>query len=171
MRISEKLKHLSLLLTISMVLTSCGNNQDDLNRYIFNVKKRKGAPVEPIPEFKVPKQFSYPENKERRSPFKPVREEKKEEVDVNAPDQTRPKQPLEEFALDSLKFVGTLDDSQARWGLIQTPNGRIFRVKIGDYMGKNFGRIITLTDTTLKLEETLKVAGKWEKKIISLKLK
>ncbi|WP_367605797.1 pilus assembly protein PilP [Legionella sp. W05-934-2] len=167
----NKIKKVCLFSVILATLTSCSDSHDDLNRYIFDVKKRKGAPVEPIPEFKVPDQFSYPEHLKRRSPFTPMREEQKEKVDVNAPDQSRPKQPLENFALDSLKFVGTLDDSQARWGLIQAPNGRIFRVKVGDFMGKNYGRIIQLTDETLKLEETIKIVGKWEKKIITLKLK
>ncbi len=151
-------------------LTACSNEADDLNKYIQEVKKKKGMPVEPIPEFQVPKPFSYPENIKRRSPFKPVRKEKKE-VDNLAPDQARPKQPLEHFALDSLKFVGTLDDSQARWGLIQAPNNRIFRVKIGDYMGQNYGHIIGLTDNSLKLEEIIKVSGRWKKKIVTLKLK
>lgn len=171
MSINDKYKYLCMLIIILAGLTACSNSQDDLNHYIFEVKKRKGLPVEPIPEFKVPKQYNYPENEKRRSPFTPVREEKNEDVDLNAPDQTRPKQPLENFALDSLKFVGTLDDSQARWGLIQAPNGRIFRVKVGDYMGKNYGRILNLTDESLKLEETINVAGKWKKKIITLKLK
>lgn len=171
MIIIKKLINICFYLLILTGLSACGGGQDDLNKYVFNVKKRKGTPVEPIPEVKMPRQFNYPENVKRRSPFIPLREEKKSDVDVNAPDQTRPKQPLENFELDSLKFVGTLDDSRARWGLIQASNGRIFRVKVGDYMGKNFGQIIKLTDDELKLEETIKAAGKWEKKILTLKLK
>ena len=84
--------------------------------------------------------------------------------DQLAPDTKRPKQRLEQFPLDALKFVGTLEQGSSTWGLISLPNGEIVCVRPGDYMGKNFGRILRITDTVLVLEETIRAAGKWQKK-------
>jgi len=91
--------------------------------------------------------------------------------DALAPDQNRPKMPLEKFPLDALKFVGTLKDGSMKWGLIAEPGGRIVRVKPGDYMGENYGKILQISDDALVLQETLKVSGRWEKKNTTIRLK
>ena len=157
------------LLFMAMILVACDSEEDDdLSRYIRQVEARKARPIAPIPTFLPLERFAYPENEKRRSPFKP-----KETVNTNdqfAPNTKRPKQALEFFPLDALKFVGILKQGSITWGLISEPNGEVTRVKIGNYMGKNFGRIISINETTLKLEETTQSSGKWEKKITTFNL-
>ncbi|WP_131780945.1 pilus assembly protein PilP [Legionella gresilensis] len=159
-----------LILLLILTLSACSStNEDDLDQYIKEVKARKARPIEPLPTFLPPIKFSYPEIDNRRNPFK-----QKEVVvvitDELAPDTTRPKQRLEQFPLDALKFVGTLEQTPTIWGLISLPNGEIVRVRPGDYMGKNFGQITRITPTVLSLEETVKVAGKWQKRKIDFNL-
>ncbi|MGQ3888206.1 pilus assembly protein PilP [Legionella sp. CNM-1927-20] len=159
-----------LILILILMLSACSSaSEDDLDQYIREVKARKVRPIEPLPTFVPPIKFAYPELDNRRSPFK-----QKEVVvivtDELAPDTRRPKQRLEQFPLDALKFVGTLEQTPTIWALISLPNGEIVRVKPGDYMGKNFGQIIRITHTELFLEETIRVAGKWQKRKIKFNL-
>ncbi|GGI91138.1 pilus assembly protein PilP [Legionella impletisoli] len=156
------------LMCISVGLVGCGTDDTELRNYMQEVKSRPSKPIEPIPEFETPEKFTYPEQQNRRSPFKQIKVVEKE--DVQAPNINRPKQPLEAFPLDALKFVGIVKVNSTIWGLISQPDGLITRVKAGDYMGKNFGRITQITNDTIKLEETIQVGGKWEKRPITLKL-
>ncbi|WP_244917898.1 pilus assembly protein PilP [Legionella busanensis] len=152
------------------MLSSCSSaREDDLDQYIKEVKARKVNSIEALPTFIPPIKFAYPEIDNRRSPFK-QKEVVVVTVDELAPDTKRPKQRLEQFALDALKFVGTLEQTPTIWGLISLPNGEIVRVRAGDYMGKNFGQITRITPTVLSLEETVRVAGKWQKRKIDFNL-
>lgn len=153
--------HWIIMGLLSLLLAACSSDDSELKRYINTVKTRPGRPIEPIPEFKPLKKFIYPEADNRRSPFKPVVAEQEESF---APNIKRPKQPLEAFPLDALNFVGILKDGPSVWALISQPNGLVTRVKTGDYMGQNYGQILSIQDKTIELEETLKVGGKWEKK-------
>lgn len=161
---------LAIIASLIMLLVGCGSVENDLQKYIREVKRRPGKPVEPIPTYQPPPKFSYPENDKRRSPFKPIKG-LNEPSEQFTPDFDRPKQPLEAFPLDALKFVGTLKRGAQFYALIQKPNGVITRVRAGDYMGKNFGQIINITDEAIELEETIKEGGKWEKKSITLRLR
>lgn len=154
----------ALTLIILLFLAACSSaDDDDLNQYIQQVKARKTRPIEPLPTFIPPIKFIYPEEESRRSPFK-QKEVIATAVDQLVPDTKRPKQRLEQFPLDALKFVGILEQGTMVWGLISLPNGEIVRVRPGEYMGKNFGKIIRITNTTLVLEELVRVTGKWQKK-------
>lgn len=153
---------------IVLLLCSCSGDKSDLIKYINDVKSRKAKPIEPIPQFAPLPFFDFPENDNRRNPFKPV--DQKKRIDLNAPDQKRSKQPLEAFQLDALKFVGTLKEGSEIWALIKQPDGQIVRVRSGNYMGQNYGRIISINNDLIKIEETTKDSGKWEKHITTITL-
>jgi len=158
-----------VLLLYTVLLVGCSSDDSELGHYIYEIKSRPAKAIEAIPEFQSPPKFAYPENDTRRSPFKPIVAERPTE-DISAPNPLRPKQSLEAFPLDALKFVGVIKEGTTVWALITQPNGMVARVKAGDYMGKNYGRINSIDSNTITLEETVQTAGKWEKKIISLKL-
>ena len=161
---------LCLLVIISTLLMSCSSSEDsELTRYINRIKSRPIKPIEPIPEVKPFPKFAYPETDSRRSPFKPMVIER--QSDQFAPNTNRPKQPLEAFPLDALKFVGVLKQGPMVWALISQPDNVVSRIKPGDYMGKNYGQVISIKDKALKLVETVQVNGKWEKKEITLYLR
>ncbi|WP_298622883.1 pilus assembly protein PilP [uncultured Legionella sp.] len=153
---------------LSLLIISCSGDNSDLHKYINDTKSRPAKTIEPIPKFAPLPIFKFPENDTRRSPFKPVVLKKNAESD--APDQSRLKQPLEAFPLDALKFVGILEQGSVIWALIKQPDTQINRVRVGDYMGQNYGRIIVIKRELIKLEETVKDTGVWEKRIITLNL-
>jgi type IV pilus assembly protein PilP len=130
----------------------------DLNAKIKIIKSMPLRPIADLPEFKSPEKFRYPENDSRRNPFVP-------KALSFIPNNKRVKEPLESYPLDDLKFVGVIKEGQRTWALIQEPNGFIFRVHIGNYIGQNFGKIIDIKEKMIKLEETVKISNKWKKRV------
>ena len=147
----------SFFTLIALLCTACTGDNSDLSSYINDVKSRPVAPIEAIPKFAPLPVY----------PFKPVEVKK---VDQYAPDQKRLKQALEAYPLDGLKFVGILKQSNELWALILDPEKKVVPVKVGNYMGLNFGKIISIKSNEIKLEETTRNSGTWEKKITTIQL-
>ena len=157
-----------VIVVISLMLIACGSSDDnELDHYINKIKTRPAMPIEPLPEFKPLPKFIYPEEDNRRSPFKP---RVMEQTDTFSPNVKRPKQPLESFPLDALKFVGTLRQGPTIWALIRQPDGLVSRAKPGDYMGQNYGQITSIQTKVIQVEEAVRLEGKWEKRRISINL-
>lgn len=145
----RRLTMLSLLLT----LTACGSADRELQAYIDDVKARPGQPIPPLPEVRPPPSFVY-EAGDRSSPFVPdVPERLAGQAAGLGPDQTRPREFLEQEPLDSLTMVGTLQNARGDYGLIQDSEGRVHRVAVGNYMGQNHGRIMTISESEIVLDE------------------
>ena len=132
-----------------LVLAACSGGEGSVQRFITRVEHQPGGRVEPLP--KVPKYetFTY-DDQNMRSPFVPS-----EPTGVGAirPDSSRPRQYLERFPLDTLTMVGTMRLGNVVYGLVQTKDGIVHRVAIGNYMGQNDGRIIQITPTQIRLAE------------------
>jgi type IV pilus assembly protein PilP len=142
---------------VAALLSACGGRDDDLRAYIDEVKARPGGRIEPLPPVEPAPTFVY-EPGTRRSPFRPDAPQRRMSNDPNAvdgPDQNRPREFLEQFPLDTLRMVGTLADRRASFGLIQTTDGLVHRVTVGNHMGQNFGRIISISDSEIQLVETI----------------
>jgi type IV pilus assembly protein PilP len=138
-------------------LGACGGANDDLRAYIDEVKARPGGRIEPLPPIEPAPTFVY-EPGQRRSPFMPDEPARRRSNDPNAvegPDPNRPREELEKFPLDTLRMVGTLSDSRATYGLVQTSDGLIWRVTVGNHMGQNYGRIVAISDSEIQLVEIL----------------
>lgn len=67
-------------------------------------------------------------------------------------------------------MIGTLKKDNEIWALIRQPDGQISRVRVGDYMGQNYGRIILIKNDLIKLEETVQKSGTWEKQSTTINL-
>ena len=157
------------IIMISALLISCSSSDDEeLSRYIYRIETRPAKPIEPMPTIVYLQKFIFPENDARRSPFRP---KVQVQPDRYAPNTNRPKQPLEAFALDSLKFVGTFKDGGTLWALISQPSHLVTRVKVGDYLGKDYGQIMSINEKSLDVEETVQSEGKWIKRKIKLDLR
>jgi len=173
-------KHLNLVLMsliFSIVLVSCGDDGfSDLKQYITDVNARPKGTIEPLPEIKAVEPFVFkPEG--LRDPFKPISEtQDAEEAQVAAgngikPDTSRRKEELEAFPLDSLRMVGTVVMKANLWGLVKASDKTIYRVQVGNYMGKNYGKIIRiLTDKIELMEIVPDTPGTWREQQTSLAL-
>lgn len=164
----QKLGQRVLLGIISLIMSSCSNDNQDLIGYIHKINARKGRPVAPIPKFSFLPVFKFSEHDVRRNPFMPVKLQKNSVVGV--PDQRRFKQGLEAYPLKNLKFVGILEHKNKVWALIQKPDQHIVKVRVGDYMGQHYGRVVAIKDHVIKLVETVNNTGMWEQKITLIHL-
>ena len=141
------------------MLTACREDKEDLNFFVTNVQSMQQVKIKPIPIMKTYETFLYAAS-ELRDPFVktvidiPLRKNIKKDVidDGIYPEARRLKEELEAYDLAELRFVGTLKQENL-WVLIQSPEGIIYRVKKGNYMGKNEGQIIMISDTDLLLSE------------------
>ena len=69
------------------------------------------------------------------------------------PDESRTRDYLERFPLDTLAMVGTLQRDTANWSLIKDPDGRIHRVQIGSFLGRDHGRVVEMGDAFIAVTE------------------
>ncbi len=141
-----------------LLLTACGGNQmADLQDFVNEVKSRKAGRIAPLPEIKPIETFIYTAS-DKRNPFAfSVGEEPEMAMDLPdngiRPDTLRRKEELEDFPLDSLRMVGTLEQYGKTWGLIRSQEGTIYRVQPDNYMGQNHGRITRILEDQIELIE------------------
>ena len=162
--------------SILLFLTGCGSKDNsDLLNYIADVKARPKTQIEPLPAIKIVESFIFRPNG-LRDPFKPIeRIEQDEGIDVASgsgikPDTSRRKEELEFYSLDSLRMVGTVK-KDGTWGLIKASDGTIHRVQVGNYMGKNYGKIIRIVEDKIELMEIVPdKPGTWREQQTSLAL-
>ena len=142
-------------------LNACSQGMSDLQQYVQQTKAKPPGRVEPIPPFVPYQNFEYA-SQSLRDPFKVVdfrRPDQALEAEISdtasgpIPDLDRVREPLEDFPLDTLRFKGTVDKDNIKWGLIFAPDNTIHRVLEGNFMGQNHGRIISVSDGEIKITE------------------
>ena len=145
--------------SLSGMMVACsGEPTSDLEEYVQITKRQQKSSIEPLPEFKPYESFAY-QAADLRDPFtEPTFSQAKPTGPVVSnngikPDFDRPTEPLEEFPLDSLRMVGTLEQREDQWALINDTDGTIHRVQPGNYAGQNHGKITRITDFEVELTE------------------
>lgn len=134
--------------------------EKDANRYIDQVQHRavKVGPSLPVFTPILPAEQTVAAVVQR-DPFRSV-----DIRSTRAFSQVRKKYPLEAFPLDVLHFVGTIYSAHTRWGLIMQPGGFVTHVAVGDYLGKNEGRILSIQANAIRLRES----GRQKTRVIRL---
>lgn len=159
---TEKRKRISLHAVLvasgALLLTSCAGDKSDLERFVAEEKAKKAGPIEPLPQIRPYETFSY-EAHDLRSPFVPDTEATQTAEGQAGggtglrPDVTRNKEYLEQFPLDGLKMVGTIESQGSIYALVSDPDGSVHRIQPGNYLGQNHGKVTQVTDTQIKVTE------------------
>ena len=158
--------------TLGMLLgLSACSGQDDLQQWVAQVKARKGAPLPPLPVVKTFETFIY-QDQDKRDPFEPAPPQAGAQTLAGPrPDEDRPREPLEAFPLDTLKMVGTIGGKGNIEALIKDPQGVIHQVRVGDYMGQNYGHVTQVTTSEVDLVELVSNgSGGWMERDSSVAL-
>ncbi|MEI7035711.1 pilus assembly protein PilP [Fulvimonas yonginensis] len=161
-----------LILAALVVLAGCTRGMSDLRDWVAQEKAKKGAPIPPLPVIKTFETFQYTDEG-KRDPFSASTAELQPTAATSGPrpDENRPKQPLEMFALDSLKMVGTVGSGAGMEALVKDPGGVIHRVHRNEYMGQNYGRVIDIAEDHIDLVELVSNGnGGWMERSASIGL-
>ncbi len=148
------------LLIAGLALTGCGDRVSLAEAEMQKIQQQPAQPITPPPQPQKIEDFVYGSNnaKPPRDPFVPQSlielQARVANMPSVRPDENRPKEPLEAFDLSSLIYrgKGVATDGQ-QYGLVQTPDGLTHNVQVGQYMGKNHGRIVEITSTQINLIE------------------
>jgi type IV pilus assembly protein PilP len=148
---------LGLVAVLALGLTACGADMDELDTYINKVKATPGGRIEPLPEITPYEGFAYVADQQGiRSPFVPdTPQSSGSAAGGTRPDPDRIREFLEDFPLDTLRMVGTLNIGETLYGLVQTSDGLIHRVVPGNYLGQNDGRITDISESEITLVEII----------------
>jgi type IV pilus assembly protein PilP len=169
------------LLIISTIfysmLSGCSDHtMNDLVDYVAAEKVKPAGGIKSVPEFKAYDSYIYIVKENSRSPFEPAQQEEmiSNEADIGgglSPDINRHRESLENFPLDTLKYVGSLEQSGQIWAIIISPDSLIHKINVGNYIGQNYGKIIHITDTEIEISELVTNGmGGWIERLAGLSL-
>ena len=157
------MKRYVLMVTV-LALAACeSGEQQELRSELAGLTKDLRGKVEPLPVVKPYEPVPYTAY-ELADPFGPAK------ILLAAkgtgpgtggglkPDLNRPKEPLEVFPIESLRMVGTLERGKQTYGLVKADAG-LYRVRIGNYLGQNFGVITKISESEISLRELIQDAG------------
>jgi type IV pilus assembly protein PilP len=159
-----------------VILSGCGlSSEDDVAKWMEEQRASVKPTVRPIPE---PKRFT-PFGYSQAAAVEPFNQQKlavalKQEVarsnTLVTPELNRRKEPLEAYPLDAIALVGSLNRSGKPSALVRADN-LLYEVRVGNYMGQNFGRITKITETEMTLREIVQdAAGEWIERNAALQL-
>jgi type IV pilus assembly protein PilP len=157
-------KFFIILLCVGLIAGCSGENLSDLHQYVKDVKAKQKSRIEPLPEIVEYPTYAYTES-ELRDPFIPPAPKRIASSNPNLrPDHHTP-DVLEQFPLDTLQMVGSLEQSGQRWALIKAQDGTLYRTTRGRYMGQDNGKIINITESQVVLQEIVPDGlGGWVKR-------
>ncbi|MBE9607891.1 pilus assembly protein PilP [Chitinilyticum litopenaei] len=163
----------SLLLLPILFLSGCffGGDEDDLRAWMKEQEAGMRGKVDPLPEVKPYEPFVYAAF-DLVEPYSLKKMElARQKAGGPRPDQNRPKEYLENFDLEKLRMVGTMQRGRLIQALIKTPSGELYRVSPGSFMGQNFGRVTKVSETEVTLIELVgDSSGDWKEQTTTLPL-
>lgn len=168
--INVKYKLLLCLLPLCLLTACVGEKGDDLDQFMANAANDMSKSVEPLPEVLPYIPLEYNADGQLSDPFKPRKATSK--FGSLQPNVDRPKEPLEAYPLESLKYVGLMSKKNATYALIKTPDNMIQQVKVGNYVGPNFGLIAAIKDSAIEVKELVQddLTGDWVERDASINL-
>lgn len=161
-----------LSILFPLLLTACSEgNYNDLDKFIMDSGKGLYGQIDPVPEVKPHTHFTY-EAFDIPSPFFPRQNEQAERMSGGLkPDLKRQREVLENFPLESLDMVGSLEKNKEIFALIISPDGVLHRVTVGNHLGQNFGQIADISESEVMLKEIVQDGvNDWTERVSTLML-
>jgi type IV pilus assembly protein PilP len=169
-----------LLVALCGLMGACsGGDHDDLKQWMAeNTKDMRGhipklpevKPYEPVPyevegtldpfkSNKIEPESKYKQLAGKGGAFQPDFEAREVRNSL-----------LEKYPIESLKMIGYLNVNKRPMAVIQVED-KVKQVKVGDYIGLDFGMVTQISDTEVQLRELIQdSAGDWTERKSSLYL-
>lgn len=165
----------TLAVCLALSLSACSNDQDELRQWMEQQRREIKPSVTPL---QPPKKFDpQPYNvAESVDPFSSqklsvaLKQEARQPNSLLAAELNRRKEPLEAYPLDSMSMVGSVNKQGQPFALLKV-DALLYQVKLGDYLGQNYGRITRIGETEIALREIVQdAAGEWIERPATLQL-
>lgn len=161
---STLFSRVAIVSAISLLVTACdGGAHQDLTKFVADTKAAaaKTSKIDDLPDIQPYETYLFDQNISR-NPFAASVAEEDEVTTASSngvqPPRDRRKEPLEAYPLDGLRMVGTLEQDDKLWAIISVVNnaeGGIHRVSLDNYMGQNYGRVVSITEDKIDLIEII----------------
>jgi type IV pilus assembly protein PilP len=189
------MKRLIICMSGAMLLAGCGGDIEELKQWMDQQRKEVKPTVAPLlpPKKFLPQPYESTAGVDPFSPQKlsvAIKQEAAQPNSLLTAEISRRKEPLEQFPLDSMTMIGSLScdkDSQmpackdvpapgraaagkSQYALLRV-DGLLYPVRVGMYLGQNFGRITKVSETEITLREVVQdAAGEWIERTSTLQL-
>ena len=166
---------LAAMVGAGAVLAGCAADMEELQQWT-EAKRRDAKPN--VPKLTPPKKFEAQPYTSAQAvdPFSnqkltvAVKAEARQPNSLLGAELNRRKEPLESYPLDSMMMVGSVAKQAKPFALLRVDN-LLYQVKLGDYIGQNYGRIVKITETQIELREIVQdAAGEWIERPTTLQL-
>jgi type IV pilus assembly protein PilP len=99
-----------------------------------------------------------------------IKQESRQVSSLLTGEANRRKEPLEAFPIDSMSMVGSVNKLGKPHALLKVDN-LLYQVKVGEYIGQNYGRIKEISETKISFREVVQDAtGEWIERMGSMQL-
>jgi len=172
---SMPLRVVSCVALAGALLAGCTGEQDELQQWMEQQKREVKPSVQPLspPKKFDPQPYSALTGVEPFSTQKltvAIKQEARQPNSLLAAEINRRKEPLESYPLDSMSMVGSVVKQGHQYALLKVDN-LLYQVKVGDYLGQNYGKITQITETGITLREIVQdAAGEWTERTGALQL-
>ena len=156
---------------LSLVLVACGSGDgDDLDKFMRDSANDMRVKIKPLPEVRPYLALEYNADGMLSDPFRSRKSASKS--GGLQPNLNRPKEPMEAYPLENIKYVGLLSKSKLTYALVKTPDNNVQQVKVGNFVGQNFGVVTQINDSEIVLKEIVQddLSGDWVERITNLQL-
>jgi type IV pilus assembly protein PilP len=157
------------------LLGGCSSAEDELTAWMEEQRRTVRPTVKPL---EPPKKFE-PQGYTAAGGVEPFSTQKltvaltleaRQPNSLIAAELNRRREPLEAYPLDSMAMVGSVFKDSRSYALLKVDN-LLYQVKVGDYIGQNYGRIMSINETELTLREIVQdAAGEWVERMTTLQL-
>lgn len=169
------MRHWLITLAALAGLSACGGDAEELQGWMEQQRKEAKPSVTPLlpPKKFLPQPYDGGAGVDPFSTQKlsvAIKQEAAQPNSLLTAEINRRKEPLEAYPLDNMNMVGSLTRDGRRYALLRV-DSLLYQVKVGDYLGQNFGRITKISETEISLREVVQdAAGEWIERTSTLQL-
>jgi type IV pilus assembly protein PilP len=170
-------RRVTAVLAVSAVcaLSACTGEQEELTVWMEQQKREVKPNIQPLvpPRKFDPAPYAGAQAVDPFSTQKlavALKQEARQPNSLLASEMNRRKEPLEAFPMDSMSMVGSVTKNGQQYALLRVDN-LLYQVKVGDYLGQNYGKITRISETEVSLREVVQdAAGEWIERTSTLQL-
>jgi type IV pilus assembly protein PilP len=170
------MKRAGALVAAALLLAGCGDSDvKEVHDWMDQVRQQTRPAVKPLVEPKDFIPYAYGD-RQAVDPFSPnkllnqLAKAAETSQDPNKPDLRRPRELLENYPLDTMKMVGTMQKGSVTYALLQIDRA-VYQVRAGQRIGQNFGIVTRVSDDAINIREVAQdAAGEWVERMAKLEL-